>query len=141
MHQRRLAALAEFRTAFEQEGFQFATSVPPERDGNLTTLGWTELGAEAGRFYKMVYDYAWVRRLDWMAWRDTEAGHRLMQDADAMALATEDDLASVLTTCVRADRFCEGYLADAFEAGLIGRVVLRAGQLLVALEARFGSQS
>ena len=136
----RLAALAGFRTAFERNGFQFATSVAPERDGNLTTLGWTELGMEAGRFYKMVYDYGWVRRLDWMAWRDTEAGRRLMQDADAMAQATEDDLASVLTTCVRADRFCEGYLADAFEAGLIGRVVLRAGQLLVALEARFGSQ-
>ena len=136
----RLAALAGFRTTFEREGFQFATSVPPERDGNLTTLGWTELGVEAERFYKMLYDYGWVRRLDWMAWRDTEVGRRLMQDADAMAQATEDDLAWVLTTCVRADRFCEGYLADAFEAGLIGRVVLRAGQLLVALEARFGSQ-
>ena len=133
----RLAALAGFRTAFERESFQFATSVPPERDGNLTTLGWTELGAEAGRFYEMVYDYGWVRRLDWMVWRDTEAGLRLMHDADAMEHATEDDLALVLTTCVRADRFCEGYLAGAFEAGLIGRVVLRAGQLLTALEAQF----
>ena len=141
MHQRRLAALAEFRTAFERDGFQFATSVPPERDGNLTTLGWTELGVEAGRFYRMVYDYGWVRRLDWMAWRDTEAGRRLMHDVNAMAQATEDDLARVLTTCVRADRFCEGYLADAFEAGLIGRVVLRAGRLLTALEVRLGQQS
>ena len=129
----RLAVLAGFRTAFEREGFQFATSIPPERDGNLTTLGWTALGAEAGRFYKMVYDYGWVRRLDWMAWRNTEAGNHLMHDPDAMAQATEDDLACVLTTCVRADRFCEGYLADAFEAGLIGSVVLRAGHLLAAL--------
>ena len=134
----RLAALAGFRTAFEQDGFQFATSVPPERDGNLTTLGWTTLGDEAGRFYKMAYDYGWIRRLDWMAWRDTEAGRRLMHEADAMAQATEDDLALVLTTCVRADRFCEGYLADAFDAGLIGRVVLRAGQLMAAAEAQFG---
>ena len=44
----------------------------------------------------------------------------------------------VLTTCVRVDRFSEGDLADAFEAGLIGRAVLRAGQLLAALEARLG---
>ena len=79
----RLAALAGFRTAFERERFQFATSVPPERDGNLTTLGWSELGAEAGHFYRMVYDYGWVRRLDWTAWRDTEAGNRMMHDADA----------------------------------------------------------
>ena len=64
------------------------------------------------------------------------AGH----DPDAMAQATEDDLALVLTTCVRADRFCEGYLADAFKAGLIGRVALRAGQLLAAMGPRFGPQ-
>ena len=81
----RLAALAGFRTAFERDGFQFATSVPPKRDGNPTILGWTSLGDEAGRFYKMVYDYGWVRRLDWMAWRDTEAGRRLMHDPEAMA--------------------------------------------------------
>ena len=43
------------------------------------------------------------------------------------------DLANVLTTCLRADRFCDGYLADAFAAGLIGRVVKRAEQLLRAL--------
>ncbi len=78
--------------------------------------------------------------LDWAAWRDTAAGRRLMHDPDAMACATEDDLVHVLTTCVRADRFCEGYLAEAYDAGLIRRVVLRAGQLLRALEARFGPQ-
>ncbi len=136
----RLAALAGFRTVFERDGFQFAAQVPDERDGDLITLGWTSLGVEAGRFYQMVYDYGWVCRLDWSAWRDTEAGGRLMHDPDAMAQATEDDLARVLTTCVRADRFCEGYLADAFDTGLIGRAVLRAEQLLGALEARFGSQ-
>ena len=97
-------------------------------------------GDEAGRFYEMVYDYGWVRRLDWMAWRDTEADRRLMHDGDAMTQATEDDQARVLTTCIRADRFCEGYLANAFEAGLIGRVVLRAARLLTVLEARFGPQ-
>ena len=75
-----------------------------------------------------------------MAWRDTEAGNGLMHDADAIAQATEDDLARVLTTCVRADRFYEGYLADAFDAGLIGRAVLRAGRLVTALDAQFGPQ-
>ena len=39
-------------------------------------------------------------------------------------------LGRVLTTCVRADRFCDGYLAQAYDTGLIRRVVARAGQLL-----------
>ena len=63
-----------------------------------------------------------------------------MRDPEAVARATKDDFSWVLTTCIRADRFCDGYLADAFDAGLIGRVVLRAGQLLTALAARFGPQ-
>lgn len=136
----RLAALAGFRTMFERDGFQFATQVPAERNGDLIVLGWTSLGDEAWRFYQMVYHYGWVRMLDWTTWRDTAAGRRLMHNPDAMAYATEDDLVWVLTTCLRADRFCEGYLAEAYDAGLIGRVVLRAGQLLRALEARFGLQ-
>ncbi len=53
----RLAALAGFRAAFVRDGFQFATKAPAECDGDLITLGWTELGDEAGRFYQMVYDY------------------------------------------------------------------------------------
>ncbi|MGI4939632.1 MAG: ADP-ribosylglycohydrolase family protein [Janthinobacterium lividum] len=136
----RLAALAGFRTEFELDRFQFAIQMPSKRDGDLITLGWSSLGDEAERFYQMVYDYGWVRMSDWTAWRDTEAGRRLMQDPDAMGRATEDDLMNVLTTCIRADRFCDGYLAGAYDAGLIGRAVLRAGELLTALEARFGPQ-
>lgn len=133
----RLAALASFRAVFEQDGFVFAEKVPAKQDGGLIELGWNSLGLDAERFYKAVYDYGWVRVLDWAAWRDTEAGLRLMRDPDAMSRANEDDLACVLTNCIRADRFCDGYLAEAYDAGLIGRVVLRAGQLLTAVEARF----
>jgi hypothetical protein len=61
-----------------------------------------------------------------------------MQNPKAMAEANEDDLACVITTCLRADRFCDGYLAEAFEAGLITRVVGRAEQLLATLSSRFG---
>ena len=56
-----------------------------------------------------------------------------MSDPAAMAEASAAELSHVLTTCLRADRFCDGYLADAFTAGLIGRVVNRAEQLLRAL--------
>ena len=45
----RLAALAGFRTAFERNGFQFAAQVAAHKDGDSITLGWTPLGAEAGR--------------------------------------------------------------------------------------------
>lgn len=83
----------------------------------------------------MAYDYGWVRLLHWSEWRETEHGARTMQDPAAMACANEDDLVHVLTTCIRANRFCDGYLADAFDAGLIARVVARAETLLRELPA------
>jgi hypothetical protein len=126
----RLEALAAFRSVFEQEGFVFVDEIPTRADGELIVVGSTSMGEEASRFYQMLYDYGWIRMFDWTSWRAGSAGERLMHDAEAMAAASPDDLARVLTTCVRADRFCDGYLADAFEAGLINRVVMRAEALL-----------
>lgn len=126
----RLGALASFQPIFEQEGYAFAETVPARRDGDLITIGWVRLGDEAMRFYHMAYDYGWVRVIDWAGWRGTAEGTRLMHDPDATAQASADDLANILTTCIRADRFCDGYLADAYEVGLIRRVVVRAGELL-----------
>ena len=128
----RLEALAAFRPVFEQGGFRFAEDIPSRQDGDMIVLGGTELGEDASRFYQIVYDYGWVSVFDWTAWRKTPEGQRLMHDAAALDDASAEDLVHVLTTCVRADRCCDGYLADAFEAGLITRVVVRAKRLLDA---------
>lgn len=129
MHER-LAAPTAVRSVFAAPGFSFAEAVPSALQGEHIAFGWTKLGSEAGRFLQMLYDDDWVHEFAWSAWRGTPVGERLMRDPAAMAAATADDLARVLTTCVRADRFSEGYLADAFEAGLIGRVLARAEALL-----------
>ncbi len=81
-------------------------------------------------FNEMAYEYGWVQVLPWSEWRDTDRGRGLMHDPAAMADAHADDLANVLTTCFRADRFCEGYLADAAQSGLLVRVATRAADLL-----------
>jgi ADP-ribosylglycohydrolase len=128
--QERLEALAAFRPVFEREGFVFADEIPARADGDLIVLGGSSMGEETSRFYQMLYDNSWIRMFDWTTWRAGPAGERLMQDPAALAAASPDNLVRVLTTCVRADRFCEGYLADAFKAGLIGRVVIRAEALL-----------
>ncbi len=105
----RLAALAAFAPALASSG----TDLP---DG----------------FYQIVYDYGWVQVLPWSDWQDTERGRALLHDPAAMADARADDLANVLTTCIRADRFCEGAIAEAAGAGLLARVAARAAVLLDA---------
>lgn len=126
----RLEALAAFQPVFEREGFRFAEDIPCRTEGDLIVLGGTALGEDARRFYQMAYDYGWVSVFDLSAWRETPTGQRLMNDPTALDDASAEDLVQVLTTCVRADRLCEGYLASAFEAGLITRVAVRANQLI-----------
>ena len=96
------------------------------------------LGEEAEEFYKVVYDYGWVRAFDWSTWGRSEDGQRLLNDPDALAQANEDDLAKVITVCIRADRFSEGYLAGCYESGLLGRVVARTDVLLGVLREKLG---
>ena len=126
----RLEALAAFRPVFERPGFRFAVRGPSSVEDGVITLDGSALTPDAQRFYEMAYEYGWVRPLDWSAWWGTADGQRLINDPAVMATATADDLAWVLTTCIRADRFCDGYLENAFDAGLITRVATRAEALL-----------
>lgn len=133
----RLEALARFRRVFDRDGFAFAEEVPAQHDNSSVTMGWISLGEEAQEFYKVVYDYGWIRAFNWSEWGQSAEGERLLNDPDALAQANEDDLARILTVCIRADRFSEGYLAGSYESGLLGRVVARADVLLGLLRETF----
>ena len=67
---------------------------------------------------------------DWMTWLQTEEGAALRDRPEALASATVDDLARLLTAIIRSDRFVEGSLAGAFESGLLARIAQRATTLL-----------
>ncbi len=128
----RLAALAAFGPVFNGAEFSAVLGDPVAEPGVYYGVTYSP---DVRRFVQMAYDQGWVRTLQWSEWRSTPHGAQLMSDPATMAEAGVDDLAHVLTTCLRADRFCDGYLADTFEAGLIGRVVKRAEQLLSALNS------
>ena len=87
-------------------------------------------GDTADAFVKAAYAGGWVLSdFDWGMWAGGEEAAQLRDDPAALARATPDQLARVLTVCVRQDRFVEGALLDAFESGLIRRIVQRAADL------------
>jgi hypothetical protein len=53
----------------------------------------------------------------------------LRDHPEALASATPDQLAKLITVVVRQERFYEGSLAGAFEDGLVLAIVRRAGVL------------
>ena len=92
-------------------------------------MGYHALSPEAERFLSIAYEYEWVTPFDWSAWARTPEGRRLRKGGDAIASATPEDLACLLTALIRAERFGDGVLAHAFESGLLTAVARRAAAL------------
>jgi hypothetical protein len=105
------------------------------RGGDRTASGavqrpWAEDRGWLERFVGACSDAGWVRPdIDWGAWAQTPEAERLRTDPAALDTASVDDLACLLTTVIRSDRFVSGSLLGACESGLIGRIVMRAAEL------------
>lgn len=72
---------------------------------------------------------------NWPRWLSGPAGHRQANDPVALAGAGPADLCRLITALVRSDRFSEGSLAGAYESGLLGRVLDRVAEVVLAGDA------
>lgn len=84
------------------------------------------------RFEAMTYDAGWIQDVDWMEWSRGPEAKKLLRDKASLADATIDQIANVLTTIVRSDRFSEGALAGYFKEGVLLALAERAAALLAA---------
>lgn len=87
------------------------------------------MSKEAIEFQEAAYEYGWVIRLEWAAWKETPEAERLRDDPAYLATATPEQLENLLTVCIRQDSFCEGALAGAFDTGLLTGIPRRAAAL------------
>ena len=127
----RLRQLATFLPRFEQPGFEFGTWVhPASPEPGVIVMGYYARSRTADAFVQMAYDFGWVLSdFDWSAWAQTQEATQLRDNPKALAASSPDQLARLLTVIIRQDRFCEGAIASAYEAGLLTGIVRRAAQL------------
>jgi hypothetical protein len=127
----RLRILADVLPTLEAPDADFGHwELPPPHDG-VHSLGWFEFGPTAEAWRTAVAKGEWVvAGFDWPAWLEGDAGRALRDDPSAVANATADELARLLTAIVRSDRFTEGSIAGAFESGLLARISRRASVLM-----------
>jgi Family of unknown function (DUF6508) len=90
---------------------------------------WFGYSEAAMAFVEEAYALGWIASFDWMTRAGSSKGRRLLADHDLVARASVDDLARLLTVCIRGDRFSEGELAGAFESGTLGAIIRRAAVL------------
>jgi uncharacterized protein DUF6508 len=125
----RLERLAAFGVEFRDPTTMFGTwhDVPDNATAWAPhTFPWFDYSEVADRFQKMLYDSGWIQDFDWARWKDGDEGRTLLAHRDAIATADCGQLAKVLTTLVRQDRFVDGALAEAYENKILLAVVERA---------------
>jgi hypothetical protein len=98
-------------------------------------LPYFSLSDVAGSFEQRAYDLGWaLMDFDWGTWKQTPEAISLRDDAGALDRATPEQLARLLTVCIRQDRFCEGALEAAFQSGLLTRILELAAVILREIE-------
>jgi hypothetical protein len=81
-------------------------------------------------FVTAAYAGGWVRPdINWSGKAEQGLFVRLCSTPDAIETANVEELALVLTTLIRGERFTEGTLAKAIEDGVIQRVLARVSEL------------
>jgi len=132
----KLRGIAAFLPSFQAPHFKFGQwTKPPSDQPGVMILPYFSLSEMAWSFEQKAYDLGWVMPdFDWGARKQTPEAISLRDDDQASAQATPDQLARLLTVCIRQDRFCEGTLEGAFESGLLTRILERAAVLLRELE-------
>jgi hypothetical protein len=99
------------------------------RDDGVIVMGYFTPSDEADAFLRDLGRVGLVRPFDWTAWLATPRGEELRQPA-AVATASPEELANLLTAIVRSERFSEGSLEGALESGLLLAIARRARMLL-----------
>jgi len=128
--------MVKFAELFETPGFRFGEVIsPPVREteeGLEFTVPYSVHSPEAQQFIERSYRLGWVLQdFDWMAWSGSAEARQLQDDPSAtLASAGPEQLAMLLTSLIRGDRFSETTLVEAFNSGLLTAIVKRMAALL-----------
>lgn len=127
----RLRALADLVPILEAPDADFGHwEAPPPVDG-VHHMPYYDFGPAAEAWRGAVGRGGWViTGFDWRSWLETDEGRGLRDRPEALAGASPNELARLLTAIVRSDRFVEGSIEGAFESGLLARIARRAAALL-----------
>ena len=128
---KQLQSLADFWSVFDNPKFVYETQDEVKEKKGVITMPSSSLSPEAKAFNRMIYQEGWILDgFDWPEWAQTDEFKDLFSKPEALAKASVDQLAMLLTALLRKERFCEGTMASACSDGLLAGITQRAGMLL-----------
>ena len=126
----RLRAIGAFADELETPAFaagRWHPMEPTREDPAVSTMPWYELSDRAEAFTRALGGI--IEPFDWPTWLPTPEAQALYRDRAVLAAATPEQLSRLATAIVRSDRFNEGALGEAFDAGVMAAIARRAAVL------------
>ncbi len=125
----RLRALVPFLSKFEEPGFEFGQVCSAfHSDLSPVAIDFVLTCSKAGWIWNDK-DFDGTEWRSWVDWMGSDEARRLRDDPSALDSATPGQLGRLLTTLIRQDRFVTGALIDAFESGLLLKLLRRVAVL------------
>ena len=126
-----LQALADFLPALRQPEFKAGEiHGGDEIEPDVFRMPFVAYDPIVDAFVAAAYSNSWVLQdFDWPTWAQSAEARSLRDDETAIRNATPEQLARLLTVCIRQERFAEGALLEAFDSSLILRIIERAAVL------------
>lgn len=116
-------AILPFLNRFTAEGFSAG-----EWHHAPGQFGWFGYSDSVSEFVSVLYENGWITpSFDWGSWQDE--AQEFVVKPERIDSADIEVIQKLLTTHVRADRFCEGHLASMFENGHIIALLRRLGEI------------
>jgi Family of unknown function (DUF6508) len=124
----RIAAITAFLPIFEAIATDDFAQLVGSTDvpGEIPFMGHLEYHPAVGQFMHACYENGMVLSFDWGVWSDE--AHRYMKDSQLVTAASLKTCMKLLTTHLRAERFCDGHLQDVLRSGHISAVLRRLQQ-------------
>jgi hypothetical protein len=131
----RIDELLAFLPVFEAPGFEpfQGTGGGEELPDGSMTFAYPLYAEEVSAFYRAAGQACWC---------DTgyqpRAAHALLQDDARLGACGLDDIRSLLTYCVRGERFCDGHLGHLIRTGRVAALLRRLAELRSTLRSGTG---
>jgi hypothetical protein len=119
----RIAAITPFLPIFEAIAPDDFAHLAGSTEGEIPFMGYLEYHPAVGQFMRACYENGLVLSFDWGAWADET--HKYMKDPELITAASLRTCMKLLTTHLRAERFCDGHLEEVLRSGHIATVLRR----------------
>lgn len=122
-----ITSLTSFIDSFEDPAFQFSVNWPAVKDSDgYWVSGHTVINPVGRAFVKALIDNGWgIVNFDWGTFVNSSEYQELMMVPNGFNQATPEQIAKVITSILRSDRFSPGWLDNSVNDGTVLRILQR----------------